>query len=110
VEAGASIDLRWQMSGQCGTILRFRVVEKDFLVECKGEIGRSSGIMRPRWSLEFNGGGQGIASASTGLCAVWSAECGLLCPRKLGEVRLFANMTASSFLLGLSCFDVLGDG
>jgi hypothetical protein len=60
VEAGASIDLRWQMSGQCGTILRFCVVEKDFLVECKGEIGRSSGIMRPSWSLEyFNGGGQG---------------------------------------------------
>ena len=48
------------MSGECGTILRFPVAEKDFFVECKGEIGRSSGIMRPSWSLEyFNRGGRG---------------------------------------------------
>ena len=60
MEAGASINLRWQMSGQCGTILRFPVAEKDFFVECEGEIGRSSGIVRPSWSLEyFNGGGRG---------------------------------------------------
>ena len=30
MEAGASINLRWQMSGQCGTILCFRVAEKEF--------------------------------------------------------------------------------
>lgn len=60
MKAGASNNLRWQMSGQCGTILRFRVAKKDFFVECKGEIGRSRGVMRPSWSLEyFNGGGRG---------------------------------------------------
>ena len=74
MEAGASINLRWQMSGQCGsTILRFRVVEKGSFVECKGEIGRSSGIMRPSWSLEyFNGGGRGYLLLARGyvLCGV----------------------------------------
>ena len=32
MEAGASINLRWQMSGQCGTILCFRVAEKEFFL------------------------------------------------------------------------------
>lgn len=30
----------------------FGVAENDFFVERMGEIGRSSGIIRPSWSLE----------------------------------------------------------